>query len=175
MKKFLAILSALMLMILALVPMTASAASSTMYIDSNNGLTVRIHKTSSDGNVICNLGVGFPVSETGAYNNGYSQISFKMNGRRYTGWIMDQFLSGRDTSTARQRFTTVKNSFTVTVRPGSGRYVNLRASGTKSSTSLRHMYAGEKLTVLRYSHAWYEVEDQNGNIGYVAKAYVRKV
>ena len=174
-KKFVAILRALMLMILAIVPVTAGA-SNTMYVDSKNGLTVRIHKYPSDGGVLCNLGVGFPVSLTGAYNDGYTQITFKLNGRSYTGWIMDQFLSGRDASTARQRFTTVKNSFTVTVRPSSANgKVSLWPTTSKRGTGIRVMTPGETLTVLRYSHAWYEVQDSEGNVGYVAKAYVRKV
>ena len=175
MKKFLSILFAVILGILAIMPM-ASAASNTLYVNSANGRTVRVHKTDDQGNVICSLGVGFPVTVIGASNNGYTEISFKLNGKSYTGWMQDQYLQYNDPSTRKQTFKSCDNPFVVTVRPSSanGR-VNLWPSASKKGDELRTLNHGEQLTVIAYSHAWYKVIDSQGNTGYVAKAYVKKL
>ena len=174
MKKFLAILSAILMLMLAVVPM-ASAGAYTEYVNSSNGCPVRVHKTDAQGNVICSLGVGFPVTVIGASNNGYTEISFKLNGKSYTGWMQDQYLQYNDPSTRKQTFKSCDNPFVVTVRPSSanGR-VNLWPSASKKGTELRTLDHGEQLTVIAYSHAWYQVMDSQGNTGYVAKAYVKK-
>ena len=175
MKKFLAILSALLLMILAVVPMASASADSTMYINSSNGGTVNVRALpdKDSGTVLVKLGVGFPVTVKN-YSSDWSYVSVKVAGKTINGYVMTQFLQGSDPSNAAQSFTNVSKTYTVTVRgtskPGK---VFLRPSAVKSG-EVRSMTNGEKLTVLAASHAWYKVRDAYGNVGYVVKAFVRK-
>ena len=176
MKKFVAILAALMLATLAIVPL-ASASTTKMYVSASNGLTVKIHTypASVSNNVICNLGVGFPVSIL-SWEDGWAEVSFKLNGKSYTGYMMNAYLSASDPSTRRQTFKNVSTYMTVTIRPSSanGR-VNLWPSASKRGDEIRTFTPGETVTVLAASNAWYKVQDMYGNIGYVAKAYVKKL
>ena len=175
MKKFVAILAALMLATLAIVPL--ASASNTMYVCASNGLTVKIHTypSTASGNVICNLGVGFPVNVLDV-EDGWAEVSFKLNGKSYTGYMMADYIDYSDPSTRRQTFKNVSTYLTVTIRPSSanGR-VNLWPSASKRGQEIRTFTPGEQVTVLAASNAWYKVQDMYGNIGYVAKAYVKKL
>ena len=174
-KKLVAVFAALMLAVLALVPMTAAGAeNSTMYVSASNGLSVNVRNApDKSGRSLMRLGVGFPVSVK-SFDTGWYEVTAKVNGRNVHGYINSDFLSGSNPTGKAQKFKSV-NAFTVTVRPSnSNGYVNLRAAGTKKSASLRQMYSGEQLTVTAASNAWYRVTDGDGNTGYVAKAYVKK-
>ena len=173
-KKFAAVFAALMLAILALVPMTASA-SSTMYVSANNGLSVNVRNLPDrSSRSLARLGVGFPV-KVNEYDTEWSSVTVKLNGRTMHGFINSTYLKDRNPLSRAQRFKTVDNTFTVTVRPSSanGR-VNLWPSASKKGEEIRTLNKGEELTVLAASNAWYQVQDSQGNTGYVAKAYVKK-
>ena len=149
----------------------------TMYVNSSNGLgvNVRVLPTKNSTSMYC-LGVGFPVSVIGWMpGTDWMAVKTTVNGVTNYGYMMSKFLQSTDVSTQRQSFLTCQNVFTVTVRPSSanGR-VNLWATASKSGAEIRTLTKGERLTVLAYSHAWYRVMDSQGNLGYVAKAYVKK-
>ena len=149
----------------------------TMYVNSSNGLgvNVRVQPTKNSTSMYC-LGVGFPVSVIGWMpGTDWMAVKTTVNGVTSYGYMMSKFLQSTDVSTQRQSFLTCQNVFTVTVRPSSanGR-VNLWATASKSGAEIRTLTKGERLTVLAYSHAWYRVMDSQGNLGYVAKAYVKK-
>ena len=173
-KKFVAILSAVLLAVLCLVPMTGASADTTMYVSASNGLSVNVRDLpAKSGTSLVQLGVGFPVKVVGTAS-GWSQVTFKVNGKTINGYMDSSFLSGSDPSTKAQSFKSV-SAFTVTVRPvNANGFVNLRAAASVKSTSLRKMYSGEALTVIAASNAWYRVQDAYGNTAYVAKAYVKK-
>ena len=174
-KKFVAILAAVMLAVLALVPMTAaSAGSSTMYVSASNGLSVNL-RTGPDKSTrsMVKLGVGFPVNVVD-YDMGWYEVTAKVNGKTLHGYINSDYLAGSDPATRSQKFKSV-NEFTVTVRPSSANgKVNLWPSASKKGSELRTLTKGEALTVVAASNAWYKVLDSQGNTGYVAKAYVKK-
>jgi len=174
-KKFVAILAAVMFAMLAVVPvMSASADGSyTMYVSSKNGKGVRLRNgNSTDAKIIMTLGEGRPVTVT-AENKGWSEVRVKVNGKNYNGYIKSEFLSKKDPSKAKQTFKAVK-SFNVKVRTAAadGKVSLWNTTGKLNDEKIRDLSKTEKLTVTAESRAWYKVTDANGVVGYVAKAYV---
>ena len=176
MKRFISILFAVLLAMLAILPVTgASAASTKYYVSSTNGLGVRLRSTPSSanaGNVIETLGEATKVTVVSYVDSNWAEV--KAEGRGYTGYVMRSFLSSTDPTTLAQTFKRV-SSFRVTVTPTSnGGFVNYRTAPSKNAGLIYRMYAGQSLTVVAESRAWYQVTDGLGNTGYVVKAYVRK-
>ena len=174
-KKIAAVLAAVMLAVLALVPVTAASADSTMYVSASNGRSVNVRDLpAKSGTVKVQLGVGFPVTVK-EYNDDWCEVTVKVNGKTIWGYICTDYLKSSDPSVKAQTFKAVDKQKTVTVRPSSanGR-VNLWPTASKKGSELRTLVKGEKLTVLAASNAWYQVQDSQGNVGYVAKAYVMK-
>lgn len=176
MKKFVTILAAVVMMILTLVPM-ASASTSTLFVDAPNGGTVNVRTLPAEsGKSEIWIGTGFPVTVYGKTDGGWYEVRARVNGKDIYGYIDARYLTGKDPAAKAQRFTAVKKDLTVAVRPSSANgKVNLWPTASKKGDEMRTLAKGEKLTVLAASHAWYQVMDAYGNVGYVAKAYVRTV
>ena len=175
MKRIASILVALMVAILAILPMTgAMAESKNIYIVSENGKTVNLRST-PNGSVITRLGVGKPVTMINDLGNGWTKVSAKVDGKIVKGYVMNEFLNEEDPTEVPQNFVKV-NRFKVTVAPSSGEsgHVNLRAAATVNSTCLRYLQKGDVLTVIAESNAWYQVRTAAGTNGYVVKAFVTK-
>ena len=177
MKRFTAILAALMIAILAIIPMTGAMAESNnspLYIVAENGKTVNM-RNNPNGSVIARLGVGKPVTMISDLGNGWTKVSAKVEGKTMKGYVVNEFLSKKDPTEAPQNFVKV-NHFKVTVTPSNGAngHVNLRAKATVNSTCLRYLQKDEVLTVIAESNAWYQVRTAAGTNGYVVKAFVTK-
>ncbi len=176
MKKLVAMLSVMILLVLAIVPVVsanAEAAGTTRYVSSENGKGVRMRKgNSTEAEVIFNLGEGRPVT-VHAEAMGWSQVSVKVNGKVYNGYVMSKFLSKNDPSLMKQTFKKVSKMF-VRVRAASadGAVSIWNTTSKLNVNKVRDLTRTEKITVLAESRAWYKVQDQFGNTGYVAKAYV---
>lgn len=178
MKKFVAILAAMLFAMLAIVPVTvASAESNTtkMYVVAANGKSLNLRATpSTNGTLLAQLGVGYPVTQLSVYDSNWARVSAQVDGKTLTGYVMRTYLSTQDPTKAAQTFTKV--SMKVTVRPTSGAsgYVNLRAAASTSAACRTRLYKGEVLTVTAESNAFYQVRTSTGLTGYVVKAYVVK-
>lgn len=175
MKKFVTILAAVMMMILTLVPM-ASASASTLFVDAPNGGTVNVCTLPNGaGKSEIWIGTGFPVTVMDK-SDGWYEVRARVNGQDYYGYMDAHYLIGKDPAAKAQKFTPVTKELTVAVRPSSANgKVNLWPTASKKGEELRTLTKGERLTVLAASHAWYQVLDAEGHVGYVAKAYVRTV
>ena len=173
MKRIVSILAAILLAILAVVPMvSASADGVNLYVSSSNGKGVNMRAgASKDDTVIYKLGEATKVTVLGYVDSDWAYV--QAEGRSKTGYVMRKFLSSTDPTTLKQTFKSV-TPYEVTVNPTrSGGYVNLRASASKKAASLEQMYKGTVLTVTAESRAFYRVYDENGTVGYVVKAYVK--
>jgi len=176
MKKFIAILAAVLIAILGIIPMTGALADGngyTMYVSSSNGKGVRMREgASTDAKVLFNLGEGRPVTVT-AEDEGWSEVKVQVNGKWYSGYIMSEFLSQKNPANLKQSFKAVK-SFNVKVRTATKNgVVSMWDTTAKlNEDKVRDLTRTETLTVTAESRAWYKVVDMNGVEGYVAKAYV---
>ena len=188
MKKFVAILAAVLMAILAIVPMASAAKVSTtvldqsytMYASSSNGKGVRMRSTpdaSSVGNVYFSLGEGRPVTVTAVRNDGWSEVKVQVKGKWYTGYCRSEFLSDVNPLNLKQSFKAIASPFDVTVRTASvnGVVSMWDTTSKRDEHKLRDLDSDETLTAVAESRAWYKVMDAEGNEGYVAKAYVAKV
>ena len=181
MKKLIAVIAAVMFVFLGIVPAFAAdvVASNpqTMYVDSANGGTVRARTLpSKDGKVINNLGVGRPVTVISAYDSEWSEISYKVNGTTKHGYMMTKFLTDKDPAAKNQTFRDVKEDVFLKVMPASANgVVSLwNRTSKRNCDKVRDLDRDENMLVISESHAWYLVSANDGEVGYVAKAYVTK-
>ena len=177
MKKFVAVLAAMMFAILAIVPMGfASAEGTRMYVAASNGGCVRLRSLpTEDGKIVTTFNVGRPV-EVRDNSGDWSEVRVQVNGKYVYGYMMSMFLSENDPAAKTQHFTDVKNTFTVKVRPASANgVVSMWSRPAKlSGDKVRDLGRNEVMTVVSESNAWYMVSGADGELGYVAKAYVTK-
>ena len=177
MKKFVAVLAAMMFAILAIVPMSfASAEGTRMYVAASNGGCVRLRSLpAEDGKIVTTFNVGRPV-EVMNNSGDWSEVRVQVNGKYVSGYMMNKFLSEKDPATKNQHFTDVKNTYTVKVRPASANgVVSMWSRPAKhSSDKVRDLGRNETMLVVSESNAWYMVSAADGELGYVAKAYVTK-
>lgn len=178
MKKAVALLTTLVITMLAMIPITVACAGNNYttqyYVVSENGKTVNL-RNRPDGSRITRLGVGKPVTLINDTGNGWMKVSVKVDGEILKGYIMNEFLSQEDPTEADQTFVKV-NRFKVLVAPSKGKegHVNLRAKATVDSTCLRYLRKDDVLTVIAESNAWYQVRTTADTTGYVVKAFVTK-
>ena len=173
-KKIAALVLALMLGMFALIPMASASADSRMYISASNGLFVNVRSIpDKSGTSRVLLGPGFPVTVQN-YDYDWCEVTARVNGKTIWGYVATDYLSASDPATRSQSFKNV-NTITVTVRPSSSNgKVNLWPTASKKGEEIRTLDHGERLTVIAASNAWFKVIDSEGNLGYVAKAYVKK-
>ena len=178
MKKFVAMLAALMMAILAIVPMTGACAESQeeLYVWTQDGNALNLRSgASTSASVLAKLGVGKTVTLINPVNDTWSLVSVKLDGKTVKGYVMTKFIDAEDPAYYPQTFTKVK-SFQVTVTPSNGDngHVNMRSEANPKSVVRSYLYKGDVLTVKAESHAYYQVRDAQGRTGYVLKAFVSK-
>ena len=184
-KRFLCVLTAVMLLVLSVAPAALAATSqkvgtATLYVKTANGKCLLVRsEPSKNGTVLYCLSYGAAVkvpitaSSTGTWT--YIQGS----GKRSGGYVMTKYLvSSRpgkydgSNSPAMNAMTTVATPFTVKAVPArKGGTVNLRQYADKSSTLVAKLLSGEELTVVAESQKWYQVKTADGKVGYVYKQY----
>ena len=178
MKKFVAVLAAMMFAILAIVPMGfASAEGTRMYVAASNGGCVRLRSLpTEDGKIVTTFKVGRPV-EVMDQSGEWSEVRVQANGKYVYGYMMSKFLSEKDPATKNQTFKDVAENIYVKVRPASANgIVSMWSRPAKhSSDKVRDLDRNETMLVVSESNAWYVVSGADGELGYVAKAYVTKI
>ncbi len=179
MKKFAVMMMALMLAILAIIPVTfasAESANKTVYVATYDGKMLNLRaEPNTDARVIIKMGNGKPLTIIEDVNAVWMKVSTKYNGKIVKGYVMKTFVQETDPALDPQDFVKV-NRFKVTVAPSNGEtgHVNLRAKATLSSTILAYLHKGDVLTVVAESNAYYQVRTANGINGYVVKSCVNK-
>ena len=177
MKKFVAVLAAMMFAVLAIVPMGfASAEGTRMYVAAANGGCVRLRSLPTvDGKIVTTFNVGRPV-EVMDESGDWSEVRVQVNGKYVYGYMMSKFLSANDPATKNQTFKDVAENVYLKVLPASANgIVSMWNRPSKHSIDkVRDLGRNETLLVVAESNAWYLVSGADGELGYVAKAYVTK-
>ena len=180
MKKFAVMMIALMLAILAIVPVTFASAEAArndlMYVSCPDGKMLNLRaEPNTNSRVLARMGNGKTLTVLGRANASWLKVSVRIDGKTVKGYVNDFYVSANDPALAPQEFHTVTR-FKVTAAPsnGAGGHVNLRAKASTSSTILAYLYKGDVLTVIAESNAYYQVRTANGVTGYVVKCCVNK-
>ena len=139
----------------------------TMVVIAYNGRSLR-----SARNIIARLRVGQTVNVL-AENGKWALVSAETNGVTRVGYVWKSYLA--DASIAGQKDFQAVTAFRVSVTPTRGRrgFVNLRSAASTASSRVRRLYYGEKLTVTAENDSWYMVTDAYGDVGFVAKNFVK--
>ena len=182
MKKLVCFLAAVMLALMAVMPIaSARDGVTTLYVKTGNGRCLLVRSgPSKDYPVIYSLAYGSLVyAPIGADSAG--AWTFIQRGKR-SGYVMSKYLTdtkpetytGED-SAAMEAMKDVETPFTVTLKGvRKGGTANLRLYADKSSKLLVKLLPGTQVTVLAESVKWYKVQTADGMTGYVNKQFVQK-
>ena len=175
MKKLAVMMVAMMLLILAVVPVTvASAQGVQMFVNTEKGGHLNFRTApNTKASVIKELGQGYPVTLVSHVNSEWDKVTARISGKDVTGYVARKFVTTSDPARAAQTIHFV-NAFNVRVAPtnaGSG-YVNLLTRPNCDANVIARLHQGQVLSVIGESKTFYEVIDGNGNVGYVVKAFV---
>ena len=200
MKKFISVLIAAVLLVVAVSVAVSESQGTTMYVKTPNGKALNVRSsmsTADDSNVIGALRYGSKVITYGG-NNGWLMIDFG----KQTGFIMAKYLvkekpapyDGSGSSGAKKAGSfNVKEAtnvsqlnslaasakfvtpYTVTVHPTTAKgSVYVRWFTTKNAETLLTLSDGDELTVISELTDWYQVSDPaTGKVGFVYYTYVK--
>lgn len=163
MKKFLSLLSALLL----------------IFVLSSSAFAEYVKTAASDGSLNVRSGPGKSYSVTGWVKNGakikvlskgtnWSRIKVTATGK--TGYIKNKYIVKSDPSPkepVNKKVLTVKTKY-------AGSTVNLRKKATTDSGVVAELKRGTRLYVLDTAGNWYHVKTASGKTGYIYKTYVSK-
>lgn len=193
MKKVLALVCALVLMLL---PLTSMAAT-TKYVNTGNSGKLNVRKTphTHSNNVVIKLENGTKVTVEDYYDGRtWAYISVSVNGKTYKGYAMNRYLSDNkpaaqpakpsnnnnsssSNSTAPLSFKKFQHVAPVhmTVKPATpGGYVNLRWAPSKSVAVMAKMYADAEVVVIAKDNTWAQVYDPaTGYVGFMMLSFLK--
>ena len=194
MKKVLALVCALVLMLL---PLTAMAAN-VQYVNTSNGGKLNVRKTphTHSNNVVIKLEHGTKVTVEEYYDNyTWAYISANVNGKTYKGYAMNRYLSdnkpavnpkpsSNSSSSSSKSSSSDTLSFKnfkhieptqMTVKPTTpGGFVNLRWGPSKSVSVMDKLYADTQVIVIAKSNNWAQVYDPaTGYVGFMMLSFLK--
>ena len=194
-KKFLSILTAVLLLAALMIPAMASATE-TMYVYTQNGKGLHIRwEPSTNAEILTDAPFGAKITVKSHLGNGWTAIYW---GGDDVFYVQTRFLVyNKPTKPAARTATTttttvpantgmddlnrifktyraVSNSYVVTARPTSiTGWVNVRFAPSKQAELFATKRDGEQLYVLAELQGWYQVQDPiSGYIGYVDANFV---
>ena len=192
MKKVLALVCALVLMLL---PLTAMAAT-TKYVSTGNSGKLNVRKTphTYSNNVVIKLENGTKVTVEDYYDgHTWAYISVSVNGKTYKGYAMNRYLSNEKPSAqpakpSKPSSSSSSSSSTLSfknfkhveptqmsVKPSTpGGFVNLRWGPSKSVSVMAKLYADTQVTVIAKDNAWAQVYDpETGYVGFMMLSFLK--
>ena len=187
MKKLIALLLAMMTVIALMIPVFASAetttaANTTMWVNTADGknLNVRTAPNTKDSKILYRLtpGTKVEIDNTVAAPKGWAFVNTA--GHKDGGFVMTKFLQvskpGKYEITERSdNFRTV-TPYTVEAKALNNKTQNsvgLRTSPNKTAKMIRRLAAGDQLQVVAVGKTWSKVIDlATGKTGYVANDYM---
>lgn len=200
MKKLIGLMLTVMMLAALAVPATAETQGREMYVYTSNGknLLVRSSMSTTEDNVIGNLPYGSKVFTYGSPKAGWTYIEIG----NLSGYVMSRFLvkdkpaphgssssdsskSGtkgfdtRSATTVEQINTLLASAksvtpYTVTVRPSrASGWVYLRWLPTRHAKQIAAYGANQELMVIAELKDWYQVQDSEGNVGFVYTGYIQ--
>ena len=171
MKKFISVLIAAVLLVLAVSAAVAESQGTTMYVKTPNGKALNVRSSMSsadDSNVIGSLRYGSKVITYGGSSSGSSgaKKAGSFNVKEATNVAQLNSLA------ASAKFVT---PYTVTVHPTTAKgSVYVRWFPTKNAETLLTLADGYELTVISELTDWYQVSDpETGKVGFVYESYVK--
>ena len=191
-KKFLSILTAVMLLAALMIPAMASATE-TMYVYTQNGKGLHIRwEPSTNAEILADAPFGTQITVKNHLGNGWTAIYW---GGDDVFYVQTRFLvynkpskptpkpspapapanTGiEDLNRIFRTYQAVANSYTVTARPTNvSGWVNVRFAPSKQAELFATKRDGEQLYVLAELQGWYQVQDPiSGYIGYVDANFV---
>lgn len=192
MKKVLALVCALVLMLL---PLTAMA-STTKYVSTGNTGKLNVRQTphTHANNVVIKLENGTKVTVEDYYDgHTWAYISVNVNGKTYRGYAMNRYLSSSkpasqpakpykpsssssSSSSSSLSFKNFKHvePYMMTVKPATpGGFVNLRWGPSKSVSVMDKLYADAQVTVIAKDNTWAQVYDpETGYVGFMMLSFL---
>ena len=186
MKKILCVCFAVMLMLVAVMPVSLASASvsddsTVMYVKTGNGRCLLVRsEPSRNGKVLYTVPYGSAVHVHDIYGTG-SWTFIGGTKKRSGGYVMTKYLvsekpaafDGSD-STAMENMETVASPFTVVTKSiRRGGTINLRLYPSKSAKLVQKLLPGTELTVTAESYQWYKVTLADGSFGYIYKDYTQ--
>ena len=202
MKKFISVLIAAVLLVLAVSAAVAESQGTTMYVKTPNGKALNVRSSMSsadDSNVIGSLRYGSKVITYGG-KDGWLMIDYG----NATGYIMAKYLvkekpaaydgsSSGSSGAKKEGSFSVKEAtkvtqlntlaasakcvtpYSVTVHPTTAKgSVYVRWFPTKNAETLLTLADGYELTVISELTDWYQVSDpETGKVGFVYESYVK--
>lgn len=189
MKKVLALVCALVLMLL---PLTAMAAT-TKYVSTGNSGKLNVRKTphTHSNNVVIKLENGTKVTVEDYYDgHTWAYISVSVNGKTYKGYAMNRYLSNEKPSAqpAKPSSSSSSSSSTLSfknfkhveptqmsVKPSTpGGFVNLRWGPSKSVSVMDKLYADAQVVVIAKNKTWAQVYDPvTGYVGFMMLSFLK--
>ena len=194
-KRFLSILTAVLLLAALMIPAMASATE-TMYVYTQNGKGLHIRwEPSTNAEILTDAPFGTKITVKNHLGNGWTAIYW---GGDDVFYVQTRFLvynkptkpASRTTTTTTttvsantgmddlnrifKTYRVVSNSYVVTARPTSiSGWVNVRFAPSKQAELFATKRDGEQLYVLAELQGWYQVQDPiTGYIGYVDANFV---
>lgn len=194
MKKFVALILALILMAMPLVSLAASKTSNlkekvTCYVNTGNTgrLNVRTSPSVEDNNLLTRLDNGTEVKITGYYDGcTWAIIEFKLNKKTVTGYVMNRYLSidkpvvvtKVETVEQKINFKNFKHvePYAAMVRPSTpGGFVNMRWAPSKANDVMTKLYADTQVIVIAQDKTWAQIyEPVTGYVGYMMRSFLRE-
>lgn len=184
-KKIWALLLAMMLAMLAVVPAAMANTISSRYVKAPSGNSVHMRSgpaTSYD--ILLDVPCGDVVETYSEMKNpaGESWTEIGYNGT--TGWMMTRYLSktkqssssGSSTSTSSDMSAIFKNfqdvGVTADILPSTpGNFVNMRWAPSKSAPVQARYYEGQQVYVLKANRSWCQVYDaENNRCGFIMRS-----
>lgn len=192
MKKVLALVCALVLMLL---PLTTKAAT-TKYVSTGNSgkLNVRNTPHTHSNNVVIKLENGTEVTVEDYYDgHTWAYISVTVNGETYEGYVMNRYLSNEKPSAQPAKPSKPSSSSSssssplsfkkfkhveptqMSVKPSTpGGFVNLRWGPSKSVSVMDKLYADTQVIVIAKDNTWAQVYDpETGYVGFMMLSFLK--
>ena len=191
-KRFLSILTAVLLLAALMIPAMASATE-TMYVYTQNGKGLHIRwEPSTNAEILTDAPFGTKITVKNHLGNGWTAIYW---GGDDVFYVQTRFLVYNKPSKPKpvnptpapaantgmddlnrifKTYRAVSNSYVVTARPTSiSGWVNVRFAPSKQAELFATKRDGEQLYVLAELQGWYQVQDPiTGYIGYVDANFV---
>ncbi len=186
MKKFIALLIALMTVLTLMIPVFASADETaptqrTMWVNCADGKKLNVRaEANTHAKIVTRLQCGTQVTVVENVIAAKGWVFVMPQGHRDGGFVMEKFLQankpGKYEITERDDNFRDVQPYTVTAKALNGRTdnsVGLRVAPNKTAKMIRRLTAGEQLQVVAVGKVWSRVFDPaTGKTGYMANDYM---
>lgn len=197
MKKIVCALIAAMLLILAVAPAMAISIRGVnpgdkLYVNTANGGRLNVRASASaKAKVMYKIDYGTKVTAGDSYDNGYLYVTVK--GHSEGGWVDIRYLSASkpgpkptsqpapqtEETVASLNFRSYKlvdKETIIAAKPSrpSG-FVNLRWVPSTQAAVICRMADGEQMKVIAEGNAWYQVQCDDGHVGFIYKKFTTVV